>query len=193
MALYPPCFQTYSGYRAFISFYRKGSTLPDFGSCGWHYSEFDKNVGREEFRSQINQLIRDYKDGFELSKNGMVLDSVENGLDILVKDDTIEYDPENVDSRIEKAILKFRRYHSSQDEKRDAIRDLAEVLEYLRPQMDNVLTKKDDKDLFDIANNFGIRHHNDRQKTDYNKRIWYDWMFYYYLATIHTVIKLIKK
>ena len=28
MALYPPCFQTYSGYRAFISFYRKGNTLP---------------------------------------------------------------------------------------------------------------------------------------------------------------------
>jgi transposase len=28
MALYPPCFQRYIGYRALISFYRKESTLP---------------------------------------------------------------------------------------------------------------------------------------------------------------------
>ena len=38
-----------------------------YSSCGWHYTKFDQIEGRKEFRSQINILLRDYKDGFELS------------------------------------------------------------------------------------------------------------------------------
>jgi hypothetical protein len=164
----------------------------DYGSCGWHYTKFDKNAGQEEFRSKINVILRDYKDGFELSENGEILASVEDGLDDLVNEDLVEYDPKNVDNRINSAILKFRRYRSSQDEKRDAIRDLADVLEFLRPRIEEVLSSKDERDLFSIANGFGIRHHNEKQKTDYDRSIWYNWMFYYYLATIHAILKLIK-
>ncbi|MCK9442174.1 MAG: hypothetical protein M0Q13_12225 [Methanothrix sp.] len=164
----------------------------DYSSCGWHYTKFDRNTGREEFRSQVNILLRDYLDGFELSENGEILASIEDGLDDLVKEQLVEYDPKNIDSRIESAKLKFRRYRSSQEEKRDAIRDLADVMEFLRPQIEKVLSSKDENDLFSIANSFGIRHHNDKQKTDYDRSIWYNWMFYYYLATIHTIIKLIK-
>jgi hypothetical protein len=164
----------------------------DWASCGWHYTKFDRNAGREEFRSQINVLLRDYRDGFELSENGEILVSIESGLDDLVKEHLVEYDPKNIDSRIESAILKFRRYRSSQDEKRDAIRNLADVLEFLRPQIKGILNSKDETDLFNIANGFGIRHHNDKQKTDYDRSIWYNWMFYYYLATIHAILKLIK-
>lgn len=42
-------------------------------------------------------------------------------------------------------------------------------------------------DLFQIANEFGVRHHNQKQKqkTNYDERIWLSWMFYYYLANIH--------
>jgi hypothetical protein len=78
-------------------------------------------------------------------------------------------------------------------DRRDAIRDLADVLEFLRPQVKQVLTSKDERDLFNIANNFGIRHHNEKQKTEYNKPIWYSWMFYYYLATIHASLRLIEE
>jgi len=79
------------------------------------------------------------------------------------------------------------------DEKKDAIRDLADVLEYLRPRLKDVLSSKDENDLFNLANNFGIRHHNANQKTDYDKEIWYPWMFYYYLATIRACISLLRK
>ena len=65
-------------------------------------------------------------------------------------------------------------------------------MEFLRPQIKKVLSSKDENDLFIIANSFGIRHHNDKQKTDYDRSIWYNWMFYYYLATIHAILKLIK-
>jgi hypothetical protein len=79
------------------------------------------------------------------------------------------------------------------DERRDAIRDLADVLEYLRPQLKAVLNKKDEAAIFEIANNFGIRHHNQSQRTDYDKPIWYSWIFYFYLATIHAAVRLIDR
>jgi hypothetical protein len=47
--------------------------------------------------------------------------------------------------------------------------------------------------LFNIANNFGIRHHNEKQKTDYDESIWLSWIFYYCLATIHAALRLIEK
>ena len=91
------------------------------------------------------------------------------------------------------AIRKFRLYRSSPDEKRDAIRDLVSVLEYIRPKLKGILTNQDDDDLFNIANNFGIRHHNDKQHTDYDKEVWNNWMFYFYLATIHMAVASLKK
>ena len=103
------------------------------------------------------------------------------------------YDPDNVESRVNSAVLKFRRYRSSIDDRRDAIRDLADVLEFLRPKLKLVITKSDEGDLFNIANNFGIRHHNESQKTDYDRAIWHSWLFYYYLATIHATLRLIEK
>jgi hypothetical protein len=104
-----------------------------------------------------------------------------------------EIDPENIENRINSAILKFRSYRSSQEERRDAVRNLADILEFLKPKLKLVLTQKDESDLFNIANNFGIRHHNDQQRTNYDKSIWYEWMFYYYLATIRATLKLIKR
>jgi hypothetical protein len=70
---------------------------------------------------------------------------------------------------------------------------LADVLEFLRPKLKEVLKSGDEKDLFNIANNFGLRHHNQRQKTQYDRPIWYSWMFYYYLTTLHAVLRLLEK
>ena len=78
------------------------------------------------------------------------------------------------------------------DDRRQAVRDLADVLEYLRPKMKHAITDKDEGDLFNIANNFGIRHHNVKQKTGYDAAIWLSWMFYFYLATIHVVVRKLK-
>lgn len=98
----------------------------------------------------------------------------------------------NVVNRINAAILRYRRHGSTLDDRRQAVRDLADVLEYLRPKVKALLTSADDCDLFNIANNFGIRHHNDKQKTTYDAAIWLSWMFYFYLATIHAVLRKIE-
>lgn len=165
----------------------------NFNSCGWHYSTFDREAGRHEYLFAINELLQDYNDGYELSKDGEILAKVESGMERLTEAKLPTYGGDNVESRVNAAVNKFRRYRSSEEDRRDSIRDLADVLEYLRPKLKFVVTKSDEGDLFNIANNFGIRHHNEAQKTDYDKAIWYSWMFYYYLATIHAVLRLIEK
>ena len=46
---------------------------------------------------------------------------------------------------------------------------------------------------FNIVNNFGIRHHNQQQKVHYDTAVWYSWMFYFFLATIHAAVGLLAK
>jgi hypothetical protein len=165
----------------------------NWNNCGWHCSEFDRDAGQAEFRERVNRLLEIYGNGFELSAEGEVLHLADTGLESLLEAELPAADPENVASRIESALKKFRRYRATLDERRDAIRDLADVLEFLRPQLKVVLASKDEGDIFNIANNFGIRHHNANQKHGYDKAIWYSWLFYYYLATIHAVLRMIEK
>ena len=162
--------------------------------CGQtHYKIFDSEIGKREFKNEINDLLSDYKEGFELSSDGEILALPEHGMATLMEAVLPSDDPLNVNKRVEAAILKFRRSRSSIEERKDAIRDLAAVLEFLRPQIKKVLLTQDESDLYNIANNFDIRHHNEKQKTNYDKNIWLSWMFYYYLATIHAVTRFIKK
>jgi hypothetical protein len=164
-----------------------------WSGCGWHYDTFDRESGRTEYRERINKLLALYDKGYELSSEGEILILADDGLSTLLEAPLPKVDTENITMRVNLAVTKFRRYRSSIDERRDAIRDLADVLEYLRPQLKVVLTRKDESALFEIANNFGIRHHNADQRTDYDKPIWYSWIFYYYLATIHAAIRLIDR
>jgi hypothetical protein len=171
---------------------KKDAYYHSFNDCGWHFERFRSEPGRQYYRKEINPLLAEYSGGYELSAAGEILALPERGLEHLLDAGLPEVNRENVEERVAAACLKFRRYRSSPSDRRDAVRELADVLEFLRPKVKEVLTRKDESDLFQIANGFGIRHHNEGQKTAYNKAIWYSWMFYYYLATIHAVVHLIK-
>ena len=169
-----------------------------FDNCGWHTNPadpntFDQKAGRAEFREKIKELLEAYESGYELSAVGEVLALGDPGLAPLHAAPLPTSDIDNVAGRVAAAQVKFRRHRSTESERRDAIRDLADVLEFLRPQLDGVLTNKDDAALFSIANNFAIRHHNAKQQGTYDKAIWYSWIFYFYLATIHAAVRLIAK
>ena len=101
----------------------------------------------------------------------------DHGLSNLFLADIPTNDVDNITNKINLAILKFRRHKSTLEDRRDSIRELADVLEFLRPSIEEHLDKKDENDIFNIANNFGIRHHNVDQKTEYDKAIWYSWIF----------------
>ena len=165
----------------------------EYADCGWHYNTFDKEAGRIRYRSRINELLRDYHVGYELSLDGEILHKAIPGTETLLTSKPLKYDTQNVDSFVEEAVNSYQRSRSSLTDKRHAVKTLADVLEFLRPKIRAVLTTADENDLFNIANNFGIRHHNKQQKTDYDQEVWLNWMFYYYLATIKAIIRLIKK
>jgi hypothetical protein len=166
-------------------------TYHSWNQCGYHWETFNQSDGQAEFRSKVNQVLEQYEKRFELSATGEVLHKVESGFEPIFEADVPSKDA-NVVRRIQAAMLQYRRRGSTIDERRQAVRDLADVLEYLRPRVQELLTNKDESDLFNIANNFGIRHHNDKQKTGYDAGLWLSWMFYFYLSTIHVVLRKIE-
>ena len=166
-------------------------TFHSWNDCGMHWTSFNKVEGQKEYRDRINRVLVHYEKKFELSVQGEVLTKAEPGFDRMLDADVPTSDSK-VGDRISAAVLRFRRHGSTFDDRRQAVRDLADVMEYLRPQVKNLLSSSDESDLFNIANNFGIRHHNDRQKTGYDAQLWLPWMFYFYLSTTHVLLRKIE-
>jgi len=165
---------------------------------GWNYQDYISYAdgpGQKEFRDKANAFLFEYKTGFELTKGGIILARGTDGLQYIMDAEIIPYDENNVDSKVRNAITKWRNRHLSLTEKKEAIRELADVFEWLKKtkNLGSVMNNKDESALFDLANNFGIRHHNPSQKTNYDRAIWYSWIFHFYLATYHAAIRLLMK
>jgi hypothetical protein len=97
----------------------------------------------------------------------------------------------DLDEAFGQAVAKFQNRAAQANERRDAVRGLADILESLRPRLREVITRRDESDLFEIANRFGVRHKNDLQQTDYDKAIWHELLFYHYAAMIRACIQLL--
>ncbi len=165
--------------------------LHNWNDCGMHWETFNQSDGQDEFRSKINDLLIHYEHKFELSNTGDVLAKPEVGFEIIFDADIPSSDP-NVRDRMDVAVVNFRKHGATLEDRRQAVRTLADVLEYLKPHFKKSISSKDEGDLFNIANNFGIRHHNQKQKTNYDASLWLSWMFYFYLSTIHMILRKIK-
>jgi hypothetical protein len=87
-------------------------------------------------------------------------------------------------------VSRFRARGATVDDRRHAVRDLADVLENIRPDVKESMLTAEEKALFTVANGFAIRHNNREQKDDYDRLIWLRWAFYVYLATIHAVLRI---
>jgi len=177
---------------------KPGEWVQMTSDSGYFYSDYegyDDEAGQEEFRSKANQFLLDYKTGFELTKDGIVLAMGSGGLEHILSAEIVAYDEKNVDSKVRNAIMKWRNRRLSLPEKKEAIRELADVFEWLKKtkHLSAVLDKKDEAAIFELANNFAIRHHDPKQKMNYDPAIWYSWIFHFYLATYHAVVRLLIK
>lgn len=101
--------------------------------------------------------------------------------------------PDGNQDRIDHAIALFRRRSATVEDKRSACAALANVLEVRRNSvLAKSLTKKDEDDLFLIANNFAIRHHRRGQQQDYDPDF-LDWIFWCYLAAVELSNRLLTR
>jgi hypothetical protein len=159
----------------------------------FHGYVFDREKGRERFRQEINDIFRDYDTGFELSQKGEVFSLPSAGLQPLIQQDAPPGTPEEVKKKILLATEKFLKRRATLDDQREAVRLLVDALEFMRPKAKELLASSDESDLFNIANNFAIRHHNQNQKPNYDEDVWLPWMFYFYLSSVHALLRLIQK
>ncbi|WP_080848671.1 hypothetical protein [Cytobacillus gottheilii] len=167
----------------------------------WNIEDFDvfdifddaQNTAQAEFRNEINKYLIHLEDGYLLSEKGYIIDLPDDGLGNLITRNLPEHTSDTVTEQVETAIKMFFKYDSNIEEKRKAIAILADILEPYRKDLKEYTTKKHDKIIFDIVNNYGIRHNDIEQVDDYDKPVWYEWMFHYYLSTVHAVLRLKKE
>jgi hypothetical protein len=170
---------------------KDGGRYHDYNDCGWHYTRFTAQPARDEYIADANHLLSRYGDGWEMKADLEIVECAPMGLDSLLGAKL----PRTADSetrvRVQEAIDKYRRRHSSASDRRDAVRDLGEVFELMRDDARAHLGK-DEADLFNILNNFNIRHANAKQKTGYDA-IWLSALFYHYLGLIHVLTRIVAK
>ena len=162
-----------------------------YGDCGWHYTEFNRTAGQKELREELNAVLRLNDPPYEINGLGQVIETgPEEFATLLAAPVPPGTEHDLITSKIDAAVNRFRTRGASLDDRRHAVRDLADVLEALRPDIKAHMLSADEGALFDIANNFAIRHNNRRQRGDYDRVTWLRWTFYVYLATIHAVLRV---
>ncbi len=164
-----------------------------FSGCGNHPTSFDQVLGRRGWIDRVNEYLPRFPPGYVMGTDGrvsLVMDEPEAKiLDSRLPPGT---DPAVAD-RLERAVARFRKGASTWDEREAALRDIADVLERIRQRVKEHLLKKDEQDLFNLLNNFQIRHFNLQQKGDYDRPIFLTWAFYECLAAIHACERLAER
>lgn len=157
----------------------------NFGQCGPHYGSYVGESGQAVYRWRMNHVLETHGSDFRIASTG-----VDRGR--LVTTFGAELD-ELADQRVDSAsdpgdevahaIHEFRQRGATPVAKRAALTLLAGALEPRRALMRSALTRSDERDLFNIANNWAIRHRNTHQRTDIGDEF-LDWMFWNYLAMV---------
>jgi hypothetical protein len=165
----------------------------NWNGCGWHYHTFAVPAGRREVTDRLNTILPLYDSGYQMAADGQVELALEEATSGIVDEPLPEQTPQPVQERVDAAVRRFRRGQSSWEDRHAAVRDLGDALESLRPRAKELLTRKDEGDLFTLLNAFGIRHLKSDQRTEYDREVFLKWMFYYLLASIHACLELIQR
>jgi hypothetical protein len=163
----------------------------EFNDCGWHGQAFTAQPARTEYIERVNQILGRYDGGWAMKPDFEILERAPSGMDDLLEAKLPASASASVARRVDSAIGKYRRRNSTIDDRRDAVRDLGDILEFVRDKAKTHL-RGDESDLFNILNNFNIRHHNSKQKSDY-EAIWLSGLFYHFLAMIYVLFHVIER
>lgn len=159
-----------------------------------------EDVSKMEFTQHINSVLRFYKGGYYLNpENGYIGKLPNDSLKNLLEEDISFINDKSVIDQFKSSIKMYFRFDSTLEDKKKAINELAFILEPLREQLKDLLNEEyginknlHDSLIFNIVNNFNIRHNNENQCKNYSLEIWYDWMIQYYSSVIITYFKLLN-
>jgi hypothetical protein len=169
-------------------------TYHAYNQCGWHFNRFEQLSGQSHVRQVLNPLLARLPTPLVLEGDGLLRELAPSALRPLIEAPVPTSAPEDeVKRRVEAAVEHYRRARAGIAERRAAVRELADVLEFLRPTIKANMLRKDEATLFDFANNFAVRHNDRLQKRDYDESIWLSWAFYVYLATIQAVLRITER
>lgn len=117
-----------------VSFPEKGYEHT-YNNCGWHFTSFNQEKGQQIYRDQINEILCDYSNGYYINKTGEIESVQAPELSKLMENELPSLPEEElqIKERVELAIAHFRNRHSTFTERQSAVRELANVLEFLLP------------------------------------------------------------
>ncbi|MFI5843914.1 hypothetical protein ACIA8K_29870 [Catenuloplanes sp. NPDC051500] len=168
--------------------------LHTYGECGWHHKTFEAEPGRIIYRWRVNKILTRGGFGLQLAEEGddtgRLVGITDTARAELVQAVTNRTDGGPAD-QVRHALTLFRQRGADRNQKRSAVVALALVLEERRHNvLIEALDKSDRGALFDLANNFHLRHQDAKQKRDYDD-FYLDWIFWTYLATIELTNRII--
>lgn len=156
-----------------------------FADCGFHYAEHNADAGQLVYRWRVNELLSRFSAPVKLGKSGLergrLVKRFDSDLDTQA-DLRATIGAEDRADIVAAAIRSFRRRDATAPDRRAALGMLAGVLENRRKEVKRVLGA-DETALFNIANNFGLRHNNERQQVDYGDDF-LDYLFAILLAAV---------
>lgn len=167
-----------------------------YAGCGWHHQSFDIGSGRLVYRWRVNKILERSDMGLRLAEEGddtgRLVTATDDARADLVQTLSVRTDGEP-DDQVRHAIELFRARGADRHQKRSAVAALALVLEERRHRvLAEALAKSDRGALFEIANNFHIRHQDAKQKRDYDD-FYLDWIFWVYLSTVELSNRVIDE
>lgn len=161
----------------------------NFSDCGWDYYDHNVRSGQVVYRWRMNQVLEDCKSEYRLASEGpdigFLVTTFEPAFDEMIAKVSTEV-KDDAYGEVTGAIQSYRKRGATRAEKKAAVNLLANEIEPHRPELNALLGRSSEKDLFQIANNFAIRHRNKFQKDDYGDEF-LDWLFLTFLSVIHLV------
>lgn len=150
----------------------------------------DSASARKLFRDDINAFLQHYEKPCELNQNGEIefigLEELSNVVDEVSK---ITFGDDEIDNKINSSIRKFKDSIKDPECLKDAIRDLADVFEKLRSSFKDLMPDEE-QFIFNLANNYQVRHLREGQKKSLNNRNLAEHVYYFFLLCLHTFYKL---
>jgi hypothetical protein len=164
-----------------------------FSGCGFHPERFHVKSGQELYRWRVNGVLESTRLGLRIADDGEDIGQVvrvsPDGLAELTEE-VLHTSEGPARDDVEHAVAMFRARASTRSDRRSAVVTLAGILEQRRRLIKESLYSSDEGALFQIANNFDLRHRNDRQRDSYDDAF-LEWIFYWYLSTIQLTNRLL--